>query len=198
MRMNKATPPFVLNYEPHNSWVRRPRLWRLTIGLLIAVSAAAAIPWIAKWPSGWVAMPDADIRLSLGVLGVVGIAMALHAVARDSFHVELARFSADGLHIRWSQVPRLWGTRLEKEQQLVWSDVVHLEWREGSLEHDLKQYVVVHLRTPLAPGKNRVKLLVCDDRNVGQCEALIANLPTSVLAPRWLATTRLRRQHYTA
>ena len=31
--------------------------------------------------------------------------------------VEWARFSADGLHIRWSYVPHLWDVRVEKEQQ---------------------------------------------------------------------------------
>ena len=166
VRMDKATPRFVLDYGPHSSWVKRPRQWRLIIGLLIAASAAAPISWIARWPSGWVATPDADIRPGLGALGLVGIAITLHAVTSDLLHVALARFSADGLHIRWSQVPHLWGTRIEKQQQLAWSDAVHLEWREGSSDHDLKQHPFLYLRTPLTPGKNRLQLLVCDDRNV--------------------------------
>lgn len=60
-----------------------------------------------------------DTRLGIGVLGVGGISIALHAVARDLFHVRCAYFSADGLYIRWSQVPHLWITRVEKEQQLA-------------------------------------------------------------------------------
>ena len=140
--------------------------------------------------------PSFDIRLGIAALGLGGITIALHAIARDLFHVEWARFSADGLQIRWSCVPHPWGPRVEKEQQLAWRDVVRLEWREGSLEHDLKQHLVLYLKTPLSKGQSRLKLLVCDDRNVGHCEALMANLPTSVITPYWLATTRSAvRQH---
>ncbi len=174
--------------------VKRPRLWRLTIGMLIAASVAAEIPWISGLPSWWAATPDRDIRLGIAALGLGGITIALHAIARDLFHVEWARFGADGLQVRWSCVPHPWGPRVEKEQQLAWRDVVRLEWREGSLEHDLKQHLVLYLKTPLSKGQSRLKLLVCDDRNVGHCEALMANLPTSVVTPYWLATTRLRRQ----
>ena len=131
MRIDKVAQSFQLDYGPPGTWIKRPRVWRLTIGLLVTASVPAAMPWISGLPSWWAATPDIDMRQSIGALGVGGIAMALHALSRDLLHVEWARFSADGLHIRWSHVPHLWGTRVEKEQPLAWRDVVHIEWREG-------------------------------------------------------------------
>ena len=46
MRMDKVTQSFQLDYGPPGTLVKRPRLWRLTIGLLITASVAAVIPWI--------------------------------------------------------------------------------------------------------------------------------------------------------
>lgn len=196
MRTDRFTRSFQLDYGPPGSLVKRPRLWRLIIGLLCTASAAIAMAWISGW-SNWAATTDTGVRLSIGALGGGGIAMALNAVARDFLHIEWARFSSDGVHLRWSYVPHLWETRVEKELQLAWREVVHLEWQEGGLEHDLKQHLVLHLKTPLCHGHERLKLLVSDDRNVSQCEALMAHLPTSVETPCWLATTRLRRRHNT-
>jgi len=192
-RVDKVSPFVQLDYGPPGTLFKRPRLWRLTIGLSIA-AGAAAITWITGLLGWQAAPPDMNLSLSLGFLSLGGIAIAMYAVVRDLLHVEWARFSADGLQIRWSYVPHLWDTRVAKEQQWAWRDVVHLEWREGSLEYDLKQHLVLHLEPPLAVGRNRLKLLVCDDLNAGRCEALMAQLPTGVVTPSWLAATRSRRQ----
>lgn len=51
MRMDKATQSFQLDYGPPAPLIKRPRLWRLTIDLLLTASAAAVIGWISGLPS---------------------------------------------------------------------------------------------------------------------------------------------------
>ncbi len=196
-RMDKVTQPFQLDYGPPGTVVKRPRLWRLAIGLLIMAGVSVAVPWLWGLPYWLAAMPAMEIRLGLGALGLGGIAVALHAVGCDLLHVQRVRFSVDGLHIQWSQVPYLFGARVEKERQVSWRDVNHLEWQEGRLENDLKQHLVLSLNRPLHLRQNQLQLLICDDQNVEHCEALIAHLPTGVVAPCWLVATRLRRKSNT-
>ncbi len=88
--MDKVSPIVQLDYGPPGTWFKRPRLWRLTIGLSIT-AGTAAITWIPGLPGWHAAPPDMDLGLSL---------------------LEWARFNADGLQIRWSYVPHLWDTRV--------------------------------------------------------------------------------------
>jgi signal transduction histidine kinase len=192
--MDKFMPPFQLDYGPPGTLVKRPRLWRLAIGLLIMAGVSVAVLWLWALPGWLAATPTMDSRLGLAALGVGGIAVALHAVACDLLHVQRVRFTADGLHVKWSQVPHLLGARVAIERQVAWRDVDHLEWQEGRLENDLKQHLVLYLKTPLNLSQNRLQLLVCDDQNVNHCEALMAHLPPGVVTPCWLAAAQLCRQ----
>lgn len=193
MQMDRGTGSFQLNYGPPGSWFKRPRLWRLVLGLLCGASAAVALAWGFAW-TGWAAIQDAGLGLGIGALGALGMALTLNAVTRDSLHVVSARFSSDGIELRCSYVPQLGGTRVEKEQQLAWHDVLHLEWQEGGLEHDLKQHLVLGIATPPGRGHERLKLLVCGERNASHCEALLSHLPPWVEAPCWLTKIRLSRE----
>lgn len=193
MQTDRRARSFELDYGPPGAWFKRPRLWRLALGLLCTASAALPVAWVFAG-YGWEANPDTGSGLVIGALGAIGAALILNAVTRDLLHVESASFSSDGIRLRYSYVPRVWGIRDEKEHLLAWHDVVHLEWQEGGLEHDLKQHLVLGIATPPGRGHERLKLLVCDERNASHCEALMSHLPTSVETPCWLVTTRLRRE----
>ena len=197
--MDTVTQPFQLDYGPPGTVVRAPRLWRLAIGVLITMACVAQwLPWIVGLPGVWAEAPATDIRLGLAALGASGIATALHALTCEVLHVQQVRLGEGGLSIQWSHVPHLFAPRVEKLRQVAWRDVDHLAWQEGSMEHDLKQHLLVYLKTPLTLKQKQLKLLVCDERDADRCEGLIRHLPISVATPTWLATTRLRRQNNTA
>ena len=191
--MDTSVEPFHLDFGPPGTLVKCPRLWRLVLGLLMA-SVAAVVPWMDGLNAWWTSSVAMDMRFLLGAMALGGAALTLHAIFSDQLHVRRIEIHPKGLSIHWSCSPRLMATRIEAVREVAWHDVVKLEWREGTLEHDLKQHLMIDLKTPLTRKKNRLTLLVCDHRNAERCEALLARLPSGATAPSWLTSTRLRRQ----
>jgi hypothetical protein len=145
----------------------------------------------AWWPS----MSALDMHLLLGLLSLGAAALIGPAIFSDLFHVRRISIRAAGLSVHWSHSPRLLGASIEATRELAWPEVVHLEWQEGRLEHDLKQYLVICLRLPLNRKQRRLKLLVCDHQNTERCEAVLASIPGQLTAPSWLVAARARGWH---
>ncbi|WP_372660537.1 hypothetical protein [Hydrogenophaga sp.] len=189
--MDRSAEALHLDYGPPGAPVKYPRLWRLALGLLLV--SAAAWPWTDGLNAWWTSTVAIDPRLFLWAMAFCGAGLILHAMFSDLLHLRQIGIHAGGLSIHWSHVPSLLGARIEKLREVAWHDVAQLEWMEGTLEHDLKQRLVICLKTPLNRQQIRLNLLVCDHQNAALCEALLAHLPDGVAAPNWLASARLRR-----
>lgn len=181
---------FVLDYGPPGRWVGRPRLWGLFIGLLMTAASGWALAWLSGASAAGASGVALDLRVALGALAVGGTAVMLQALFSERLYVQRVSFGADGVQIGWTHVPHLFGLRLGHDRLVAWHDVSQVQWQEGSLEHDLKQHLVLVLTSPLGHGRHRLKLLVCDHRDAQCCESLLAHLPGGTQTPSWLASSR--------
>lgn len=193
--MEKSAQSFHLDYGPRRSVVKHPRLFRIGIGLAMAGIAAAfsGADAVTAW---FEHLAVIEMHLLQGFLAFGGAALMLHAALGDMLRVQQFDIQARGISIRYSHTPRLFGRQVEAKCDVPWRDVIRLEWQEGALEHDLKQYLVTDLKVPFSRRPQRLKLLVSDHQNADRCEALLASIPRDIAAPLWLTAARLRRKPY--
>lgn len=190
--MNSGVESFYLDYGPPGTLVKCPRLWRLALGLVM-MFVAVVVPWIGSLNTRRSSMEPMDFFLLLGILASGGLGLVWQALRNELLHLRRVLFHPHGISIHWCHWPRLWGTRIDEKREVPWHDVASIAWREGTLEHDLKQHLILGLSPPLGRQQNHLTLLVCDHRDVAICEALLACLPSGVAAPPWLVSARLRR-----
>ena len=192
--MGHLADSFHLTVGSPLDWVKRPRLWRLALGLT-CFPLALSFLWADSSHAYWMAV-------SLGkphILGWVGLLLATYlvvsAVASDLLHVHQVSFSKAGMHLTWSQVPGLLSERFQREKLFVWSELESLFWHEGESENDLQQHIKIQFKEDIGVRRSQLKILISDDRNPDRCEKLIAFLPEDFVAPEWIQAARKRRGH---
>lgn len=190
--MGSVTDSFDVILEGPDLFAGRPRLRRLTWGVLCVLGALLlwGLQGTSVW---WDRAAGADARMASGLLAAAGAALALHAATSQGYRLQQVRISAQGLRLVWSHVPRLGGPRIAQECFLGWDEVKSIEWLEGTQDHDFTQYLALELSGCVASRWHRLKLPVSDERSVDRCQALACWLPPGVAGPAWLDAARSRR-----
>lgn len=170
--------------------LKRPRLWRLLAGLSCLAVAWTVLAAGAGLP--WNRAVLGDAPLVAAMLLLVGACIAWRAWRSDLLRVQEVHFTPSALHLAWSHVPTLWGARVRRQQAFDWDELVAWEWVEGDDEHEIKQYLLVELRTPLGLNTRQLRVLVCHGRRVLHCQQLLAFLPERTRVPAWLEAARAR------
>lgn len=180
MHMDNSKPCFVLNCASCDEWFTYPRFTRLILGsCLIAL--------------GIVGISDgrySDVSYVASVLIVVGILLASNACTGDFFQIKQVQFSSTGISLHWSYISVLWGQRIVQSTDIGWNEISQIEWREGALEVDSKQHLILHLINPLYRNRRIINILICDTHDFECCNQLLSNLPTHIKPPQWLLSRK--------
>ena len=120
------------------------------------------------------------------------IIAAVRALASELFRLHSVSIDRQGLWVYWSHAPELWGPHRPEHRFVPWADVAQLQWDEDGQEHEFKQYLLLTLHAPLSRRRRRLKLRVCEERDLARCQALMALLPPGTPHPAWLDGQRSR------
>ena len=172
----------------------RPRIWRLGMGLACGLAAWALLPGAGPLAQlAWLqAVSPKHLQLVSALLLALGLFHGVRALASELFRLHSVSIDRQGLWVYWSHAPELWGPHRPEHRFVPWADVAQLQWDEDGQEHEFKQYLLLTLHAPLSRRRRRLKLRVCDERDLARCQALMALLPPGTPHPAWLDGQRSR------
>ena len=172
----------------------RPRLWRLGMGLACALAAWAVLPGVGPLArlEGLQAVAPAHLSMASALLLAMALFQGVRALASELFRLHSVSIDRQGLWVYWSHAPELLGPHRPEHRFVPWAEVAQLAWEEDGQEHEFKQYLLVTLHTPLSRRRRRLKLRMCDERDLVRCQALMALLPAGTPHPAWLDGQRSR------
>ena len=187
--MEHHAEKFHLAVDAPPSLVKRPKLWRLIIGLA-CIPLAFSLFWLEPINAYWTAKHLGDPH-TIGIMILfVGSYAAVSAFANDFLQVHEALCDKDGMHLFWTSVPSLLSCRLVGEKYFKWHDFASLHWDESDSDHDLQQYIQIEFKEFFGAHRSFLKLRISDDRNFEQCEKLISLLPNDFAVPEWVRVAR--------
>jgi hypothetical protein len=173
---------------PHDL-TRRPRLLRLGVGTACC-ALALLLAGTEVLHKHWSTHLLGDPRIAGAALLLVGCYQIAQSLRHDAFRVEHIRFNRTGLHLEWSLVPRLTGTRVTRQQIFQWAELQSVQWLESEHEHALQQYLHIAFHTPIGLHRSHIKLQISEDRNPEHGEKLASFLPANLKLPPWLEAAR--------
>ena len=183
-----------LQVDAPSHWLKRPRLWCLICGFLLVAGSVSLlfVNSIEAWFASAASRSEVVIIL---LLFVIGLALATHALRSDVFRVHWVQFKHDGFHLNWSHAESLVSSRTIFDSEIGWAQVKTLEWIEGQHEHSEDQFLIIELHETLGRGHPRIRVRVCEQRNLDKCERLLNILPTDVSLPIWIKKARESSKH---
>jgi hypothetical protein len=190
--MGQIADAFHLTVDVPLYLVKRPRLWRLCFGL-VSFPLGFSLLWIPQATAYWQSKQIGDAQTAGLIFLLLGIFYAAKSALDELLHVHRVSFSKHGMHLIWSHAPQIFGCRVDKERLFHWSDLETLVWVESNHEHALAQHLEIELKQEIGLSRNRIKVLVSDDRNSEHCEKLMTFLPETFTAPEWLDVARKKK-----
>lgn len=191
--MGHHVDSFHLVIDAQSFLVKRPRLWRLIIGVA-CIPLTFSFFWLepvnAYWTSKHLGNPH-TIGIIFLILGIYGIATAF---INDFFQAHEALFTNEGIDLLWTNTPHLLSLRVANKKHFNWNDFEDFHWHESNSDHDLQQHIKIKFKQSIFSNRNFLKLRVSDDRNYERCEKLISILPKNFLPPAWVLAERKRKE----